>query len=186
VDRIIGIVNSKEFFTKYLTEDEDFAIMDIIRPVKFVPENTNIAALLGEMQKTHIHIAVVLDNYGRTLGMVSMEDILEELVGEIWDESDEAGYPLQEEKDGSYIVPGEANIFEVMKRIGVEFDAGDFQDLSISQFITHRMDRVPRRGDLVEIGGTKIVVRSMKSRRVKEARIRPIVKAADPQETSER
>lgn len=184
VDRIIGMVNSKEFFAKYLTEDDEFAIIDIIRPVKFVPENTNIAALLKELQKTHIHLAVVLDNFGRTLGMVSMEDILEELVGDIWDEHEEAIIPIQEEWDGSYVVPGEANIFDIMKKIGIEFDAGDFQDSTVSQFISHKMDRVPHRGDTVEVGGIKIIVRSMKSRRVKEARIR-LAKADVTQETQE-
>jgi CBS domain containing-hemolysin-like protein len=185
VDRIIGLVNSKEFFAKYLTEDEDFAIIDIIRPVKFVPENTNIAALLKELQKTHIHIAIILDNFGRTLGLVSMEDILEELVGEIWDEKDEEGIPIVEEKDGSYIVPGEANICEVMKRIGIDFNAGDCKDSSISQFITETIDRVPHKGDVVDFEGTKIIVRSMKSRRVKEARIRPGKKDINPQESEE-
>jgi len=175
VDRIIGLINSKEFFAMCLTDDDDdFDIMDMIRPVKFVPENTNIAALLKELQKTHIHIAIVLDNFGRTLGLVSMEDILEELVGDIWDEHDEAGYPIQEDKNGSFIVPGEANIFEVMKKIGAEFDAGDFQDNSVSQYITHKMDRVPRKGDVIEAGTADIIVRSMKSRRVKEVRIFPV------------
>ncbi|MCL2149210.1 MAG: hemolysin family protein [Methanomassiliicoccaceae archaeon] len=179
VDRIIGSVNSKDFFARYFTDD-DFTIDDIIRPVKFVPENTSIAALLTDLQRSHIHIAIVLDNFGRTLGLVSMEDILEELVGDIWDESDEAGYPVHEEKDGTYTVPGEANIFDVMKNIGAEFDAGDFPDHSVSQYITHMTDGVPRRGDTVDAGGARITVRSMKSRRVKEARISPVRKDPRP------
>ncbi|MCL2032658.1 MAG: hemolysin family protein [Methanomassiliicoccaceae archaeon] len=184
VDRIIGLVHSKDFFSKYLADD-DFTIGDIIRPVKFVPENVSIANLLTELQRSHIHIAIVLDNFGRTLGLASMEDILEELVGDIWDESDVAGYPVHEEKDGSFIVPGEANIFDVMKKIGVEFDAGDFQDHTVSQFISHNKDGVPRKGDVIETGGARIIVRSMKSRRVKEVRIWPVRKDDLPQETQE-
>ncbi|MCL2295898.1 MAG: hemolysin family protein [Methanomassiliicoccaceae archaeon] len=170
VDRIIGAVHTKDFFPKYL-KDEDFIIEDIIIPVKFVPENTSIATLLNDMQKAHTHMAIVLDNFGRTLGLVTMEDILEELVGDIWDESDEAGYPIHEEKDGSFTVPGEANIFDVMKRIGVEFDAGDFVGQSISEFMSQKIEGIPRRGDTVNLGNFKIVVRSMKSRRIKEAKI---------------
>ncbi|MDR0508800.1 MAG: hemolysin family protein [Candidatus Methanoplasma sp.] len=174
VDRIIGAVHTKDFFSRYV-RDENFTIEDVIMPVKFVPENTNIATLLSDMQKTHIQIAIVLDNFGRTLGLVTMEDILEELVGDIWDESDEAVYPINEEKDGGFTVPGEANIFEVMKRLGLEFIAGDFHGQSISAFISQAIDGIPKRGDAVDLGNSKIVVRSMKSRRVKEARIYPIM-----------
>ena len=173
VDRIIGAVHTKDFFSKYV-RGEDFTIGDILMPVKFIPENTSIATLLNEMQKAHIHMAVVLDNFGRTLGLVTMEDILEELVGDIWDESDEAGYPIHEERDGSFTVPGEANLLDVMKKVGVEIDAGEFQDLSVSAFVSREIDGVPKRGDTVYLGKSRIVVRSMKSRRIKEARIFPV------------
>jgi CBS domain containing-hemolysin-like protein len=133
------------------------------------------------MQKSHIHIAIVLDSIGRTIGLVSTEDILEELVGDIWDEHEEAGYPVHEDKNGSFIVPGDAILSEVMKKIGIEFEAGDYQDNSISQFITHRIDRVPRRGDVVDAGTSKIIVRSMKSRRVREVRIVPVRTESSPE-----
>jgi len=184
VDRIIGAVHSKDFFSKYTT-GEKFTLEDIMMPVKFVPESTSIAALLSELQKTHLHMAIVLDNFGRTLGLVTMEDILEELVGDIWDESDEAGYPIQEEKDGSFTVPGEANIFDVMKSMGVEFDAGDFEGQSVSEFVSHKIERIPKKGDRIDLSGSRMIVRSMKSRRVKEVRIFLIKEAAVPQETQE-
>ena len=184
LDRIIGAVHSKDFFSKYV-QGEKFTVEDVMMPVKFVPENTSIAALLSDLQKTHIHLAVVLDNFGRTLGLVSMEDILEELVGEIWDESDEAGHPIHEEKDGSFTVPGEANIYDVMKELGVEFDAGGFQDHTVSAFISYKLDRVPRRGDPLDLGNFKMTVRSMKSRRVKEARIYLVKEDVTPWGTQE-
>ena len=172
VDRIIGAVHSKDFFAKCI-RNEPFTLEDIMMPVKFVPENTSIAALLSDLQKAHIHMAVVLDNFGRTLGLVTMEDVLEELVGDIWDESDEAGYPIHEEKDGSFTVPGEASMSDVMERIGIEFDTGDSQGQSVSEFISGRIDGVPRKGDTLELNGSRITIRSMKSRRIKEARIYP-------------
>lgn len=183
MDRIIGAVYAKDFYSHFV-ESRDFTIEEIMRPVKFVPENTSIATLLNDLQKSHIHLAIVLDNFGRTLGLVSMEDILEELVGDIWDESDEAMYPITEEKDGSFTVPGEANIFDVMARIGIEFEPGDFEDHSVSAFICHRIERIPRRGDIIETDNARLIVRSMKSRRVKEARIFPI-KREVTQETPE-
>jgi CBS domain containing-hemolysin-like protein len=181
IDRIIGAVHSKDFFYKYI-EGEDIILEDMIRPVKFVGEDMIIATLLSDLQKSHIHVAIVVDGDGRTLGMVTMEDILEELVGEIWDERDEAVHPIHEERDGSFTVPGEANIFEVMKRIGMDFNPGDFQDHSVSAFISHNMDRVPKKGDMIDMGESKIIVRSMKSRRVREARILPVKKEVSPQE----
>lgn len=184
LDRIIGSVYSKDFFFKYV-EGEEFTINDIIRPVKFVPENTSIATLLNDLQKSRIHLAIVLDNFGRTLGLVSMEDVLEELVGDIWDESDVVGYPIVEERDGSFTVPGESNIFDVMEKIGARFEPGDFEGHSVSAFFAHSIDRVPRRGDVVQAGGSKLVVRSMKSRRVKEARIYLIKEDPELQENSE-
>jgi len=173
IDRIIGAVHSKDFFPKYVDGD-DFEISEIIRPVKFVPENTSIATLLSDLQKSKIHMAVVLDNFGGTLGLVSLEDVLEELVGDIWDESDEVNYPVIEDRDGSFIVLGEANIFNVMGNLGLEFNKEDFEEGgTVSAFMHHSLNGIPRKGDLVDLRTMRIVVKSMKGRRIKEARIIP-------------
>jgi len=172
IDRIIGAVHSKDFFSRYV-DDNSVQIPDIIRPVKFVPENTSIATLLNDLQKAKIHMAIVLDNFGGTLGLVSLEDVLEELVGDIWDESDEVSYPIIEDKDGSFVVLGEANIFQTMERINLEFDAGDFEETKVSSFVSHNIDGIPRKGDVVELRNMNVIVKSTKGRRVKEARIVP-------------
>ena len=172
IDRIVGAVHSKDFFSRYV-DDNSVQILDIIRPVKFVPENTSIATLLNDLQKAKIHMAIVLDNFGGTLGLVSLEDVLEELVGDIWDESDEVSYPIIEDKDGSFIVLGEANIFQAMERINLEFDAGDFEETKVSSFVSHNIDGIPRKGDVVELRNMNVIVKSTKGRRVKEARIVP-------------
>ena len=113
IDRVVGVVSAKDFFNR-CSDDEGVKLTDIIRPVRFVPESTNIATLLNDLQKSKVHMAVVLDTYGGTLGIVSLEDILEELVGEIWDESDDIQYSMVRESDGSYSVLGETNIYDVM------------------------------------------------------------------------
>lgn len=184
LDRVVGAIYLKDFFSKYI-EGDDFRIEDIMRPVRFVPENTSIATLLSDLQKSHMQLAVVIDEFGKTIGLVSMEDILEELVGDIWDESDVAIYPITKEKDGSFTVQGEANIYDVMKRINISFDPSGFEGHSVSSFISDSLDRVPRKGDIVDTGSAKIAVRSMKSRRVKEARIFPVKAEVNPQETQE-
>lgn len=178
IDRIVGAVYAKDFYAKYVN-DMDFSLVDMVRPVKFVPENTSIATLLNDLQKTKIHMAVVLDNFGGTVGIVCLEDILEELVGDIWDENDEVEYPVVKESDGSYTVLGEANIFDVMKEIGIEFRPPEgFDSTSVSGFIHFMLEKIPKKGDSIEMDNVTIVVKSMKSRRIKEAGFIP-VKSSD-------
>ncbi|MCK9322368.1 MAG: hemolysin family protein [Candidatus Methanomethylophilaceae archaeon] len=173
IDRIVGAIYSKDFYSRYIN-NEDFKLTDIIRPVKFVPGNTSIATLLTDLQKTKIHMAIVLDNFGGTVGIVCMEDILEELVGDIWDENDEVKYPVVKEKDASYTVLGEANIFDVMKELKLEFNPGeDLDTYSVSGFIHHKSERIPKEGDSIELDNVTIVVKSMKGRRIREAKFIP-------------
>jgi CBS domain containing-hemolysin-like protein len=172
VDRIIGAVYAKDFYRRYI-DGKDFVISDILRPVRFVPETTSIATLQGNLQKAKVHMAVVLDNFGGTLGIVTMEDILEELVGEIWDEDDEVQYEMVKEDDGSYTVMGEANIYDIMDELGLSFHPIDFQSHSVSGYIHHVLERIPKVGDVIETESATIIVKSMKSRRIKEAKIIP-------------
>ncbi|MBO6084229.1 MAG: HlyC/CorC family transporter [Candidatus Methanomethylophilaceae archaeon] len=91
VDQIVGVVYSKDFYQKYLNPGNDQRIGDIIRRVRFIPESTTVAKALAEIQRSSVQMLVVIDDYGGTVGMVSLEDVLEELVGEIWDEDEEMG-----------------------------------------------------------------------------------------------
>ncbi|MDR3205822.1 MAG: hemolysin family protein [Candidatus Methanoplasma sp.] len=183
IDRIVGAVNSKDFFFSYVNGTQ-FELKDIIRTVKFVPETASIATLLGDLQKASAQLAVVLDNFGGTVGIVTMEDVIEELVGDIWDENDEVEHPVTKEEDGSYTVLGEANIFDAMEQIGLPFDPDGFHAHSVSGFIHHRLERIPQVGDVIETDNATILVKSMKSRRIKEAKIIPDRDRGDAQETS--
>jgi putative hemolysin len=171
IDRIIGVVSVKDFLKSM--DNETVRMSDIIRPVKFVPEATNIAVLLNDLQKSKIHTAIVLDNYGGTLGLISLEDILEELVGEIWDESDEVLYSIVKEGDGTFTVTGEANIFDLADQMGVRFDPEDYTDHSVSGYIHYKLGKIPVKGDVIENDSMKIVVRSVKNRRIREVSVRP-------------
>ena len=170
IDHIIGAVYSKDFYARYVN-GESFKLTDIIRPVKFVPESTSIATLLSDLQKTKIHIAVVLDNFGGTVGIVCLEDILEELVGDIWDENDEVAYPMVKEDDGTYTVLGEADLFDILEELGMQLEPTE--DLpkgsSVSAFIHYKLEKIPKKGDKIDMDDFSIIVKSMKSRRIKEA-----------------
>ncbi len=104
IDHIVGIIYQKDFYRYVYHKDKEIA--EIIRPALFVPQNKKIGALLKELQSRKVHIAVVLDEYGGTAGIITLEDILEELVGEIWDEYDEVSAEIEKKSETEYVVAG--------------------------------------------------------------------------------
>ncbi len=172
VDNIVGMVNSKEYFTakhRGLPCDID----GLMIPVRYIPETMSVSVLLRDFQRSRIHMAVILDSFGGTKGIVTLEDIVEELIGDIWDESDEIHEDLIQESDGSYRIRGGANIFDVMEKIDIKFDPEGYEDWSVSGYVFHKLKRTPRPGDSIDTGHARIIVRSMDGRRVRECGIRP-------------
>lgn len=167
IDRIVGTVFFKDFFMKY-SVDPHVNVADIIRPVKFVPKEASIDRVMRELQKAKLHMAVVLDEYGGTYGLVTMEDILEELVGDIWDESDVVKQTYVKESDDQYMVLGDANIFDITDTLGIRFDPGDYDSVTVGGYIGYRLEKVPSVGDRVDCPHMSLIVRSIRSRRVKE------------------
>lgn len=167
IDNIIGVAYAKEFYNNSFM-DVPFEIKDIVRPVKYVPESMSIATILKDFQKSKIHMAVVLDSYGGTMGIVTMEDLLEELVGDIWDESDEVQQDIMRVSDDRINVKGVANIYDVMETLDLRFDPEEYEDYSVTGYITYKLGRAPARGDVVEMPGATVTVRSVKGRRVME------------------
>ncbi|MCQ2079989.1 MAG: hemolysin family protein [archaeon] len=167
VDRIIGAVFFKDFFMKYSTR-KNFRIADLIRPVRFVPRDESLDDVMNELQKSKLHMAIVLDEYGGTFGLVTMEDILEELVGEIWDESDDVKRAFVRESENVYVVLGDANISDVMNDLGLMFDPEECTSPIVAGYIGYKLGRMPVVGDRVECRDVTIIVRSIRSRRVRE------------------
>lgn len=164
IDNIIGVAYAKEYYSRNF-RGEAFTVRGLIKPLKYVPETTSIAEVFSEFQRSKIHMAVVLDSYGGTMGIVSLEDILEELVGEIWDESDDIEQDMSKQEDGSWIVKGTANIYDVMERLGEEFEPEDYEDYSVMGYLMYSLDRPPQKGDVVTNGRAEITVRTVKGRR---------------------
>ena len=166
IDNIVGVIHQKDFYVGHgITEK---SIEEIITPVIFVMRHEKISSLLRQLQKANTHMAVVLDEYGGTYGIITMEDILEELVGEIWDEHDEVVDSFHKISDSVYRVDGNVDLHEVCDFFHVKTDS---EMTSFSGWIMELMDHIPAVGESVEYMGLKIVVTAIESHRVVEAEI---------------
>ncbi|MDR0334656.1 MAG: hemolysin family protein, partial [Methanomassiliicoccaceae archaeon] len=170
IDQIIGVIYGKDFYNRFV-DSAKMKVEDAMRPVKFVPESMKISVLLKDLQRSKMHMAVVIDEFGGTVGIVTLEDIIEELIGEIWDESDEVEHDLTENPDGSYIALGGANINDVMEGAEIKFDLGDYEGHTIGGFLLHKFGRIPAVNDTIELENARITVRSVKKRRIREVMI---------------
>ncbi len=177
IDKIIGVVYSKDFFARYFLVGRDESIRPIVRRVRFIPESTTLAKALDEIQRSTVQMLVVVDDYGGTVGIVALEDILEELVGEIWDESDEIQHDIVSDADGGFTVIGDADISDLMEEIGLRIPLGDYDGTTVGGFIQYRLQKPPIAGDTVREGRLELTVTSVRNRRVR------LVKATvDPEE----
>ncbi len=183
IDHVIGAIFIKDFFTHYVAS-KPFRLTDIIRPVKFVPESAGLDTVLNDLQKAKLHLAIVLDEYGGTVGMVTLEDILEELVGDIWDESDTVRYPIVKENDGTYTVLGDASIREVMEKFGQPFDGDGFDSGTVGGYIYYRSERIPQVGDEITVGKVRMIVKVIRNRRIRE--VTAVVTEDQPAEEPEK
>lgn len=182
IDDIIGVVYAKEYYAKE-HKGEPCGIQDIMKPVKYVPESMRASELLSDFQRTKVHMAVILDSYGGTIGIITLEDVLEALVGEIWDESDEIQEDIVSNTDGSLTVKGSASVFDVMETLGRDFSLGGYDEHSVTGYIMYRIGRPPLAGDEVDTDGVVFRVTSVDGHRVKECRV--VDHRAPPDESAE-
>jgi putative hemolysin len=169
LDNILGFVFVKDLI---LLEDPttlDKSILALLRPAHFVPETKPVTDLLREFQRQRVQSAMVVDEYGGTAGLVSLEDLIEELVGEIRDEYDVEAEPVVEEGRGSYVFGGNVDIDEVVDRLKVPIEREGFE--TVGGFLLSRLGRVPGAGESFEIDGLKVVVVDAERRRIRKVRI---------------
>ena len=168
IDHIVGIIYHKDFHNYVYHTDKELS--DIVRPVLFVPKTKKIGVLLKELQQKKSHIAVVLDEYGGTVGIITLEDILEELVGEIWDEHDEVSQDIEIKSEGECIVSGNANLEKVFEYLQLEID-DEIDALTVNGWLMDQLGRVPEMGDKVEYHNFEITVIEMDDKRIEKVRI---------------
>ena len=148
IDNVIGLLYYKDFFSWEHEENAD--IIEILKPVIFVSKTQKINDLLKELQEKQMHMAIVMDEYGSTAGLVTLEDILEEIVGDIWDEHDEKVEEIKEDGEGRYIVSGRANISKLFDLL--EIDA-EIEAVTVNGWALDVLGRLPEIGDKFEDRG---------------------------------
>lgn len=166
VDRIIGVIHEKEFYR--LVNNKMTSIREIIKDVLYITPNKKISSLLRDLQQAKSHMAIVVDEYGGTEGLVTLEDIIEELVGDIWDEHDEILDYFKQIDENKYIVSCNADLEDMIEYLNLEFDY-EYNDVStVNGFILKHFDKIPDVGDTIVIDNIKVTVTKAESKRVNE------------------
>ena len=177
IDNIIGFINQKDYY-RYVVEGQQ-SMSDIIKPMPLIPPTTNISKLMRNLQQQHTQIALIIDEYGGTFGIITLEDILEELVGEIWDEHDNEIPEIIRSNDDEYIVLGTANLNDVFEYFNKECDS-DF--VSLNGWLSEKLERIPCVNDTVTYDNLVFTVLKANMRRAIEVKI---VKLSEAEEKTE-
>ncbi len=180
IDHIIGIIHVKDAFKVLqegkLNDKPVKSVKRIIREVKFIPETRNIDSLFRSMQALKNHIVIVIDEYGQTSGLIAMEDILEEIVGNILDEYDEDKELILEKGEDTYEIDGLTHLDELEERFGISFEEEEFETLN--GFLISRLERIPNDDDLFDMdyGGYHFKVLSIENKVIKRVLVSKLKK----------
>ncbi len=170
LDNVIGVVNIRELVREYQygEGDDEVDLGDVIEPTLHVPESKNVDELLREMREERLHIVIVIDEFGTTEGLVTIEDLTEEIVGEILEGEEEV--PIELVDDDTALVKGEVNIDEVNERLGIDLPEGEEFE-TIAGFIFNRAGRLVEQGEVIDFDGLEIRVEQVENTRILKARI---------------
>ena len=171
IDNIIGILSIRKFIKTYLREGEKTDLRALLDEPYFIHGSTNIDALLPIMSKRRINMAVVTDNYGGTLGIVTVEDILEELVGEIWDEDDVVEEPYTSLGDGAWDCTAEMAVSDVFELLEKDEEDDEFTNKLLGEWAYEQFDLIPRVGDSFTYDDICVTVTEMRNNRILRLRV---------------
>lgn len=169
IDDIVGILNIKDIIFLSDEEIQNFNIKNYVREAFFTYEFKKITQLLEEMKKEKTQMAIVVDEYGGTAGLLTIEDLVEVIVGDIDDEYDEEEEEIVKVSDNEYLVEGSTKISDVNEQIGINFESDEFD--SIGGFIIGYLKRIPEENELIEVGNVKFSVESIDKNRINKIRI---------------
>lgn len=178
IDDIVGLVIVKDLLPVLAAGRAPHSVAEVMRPIDAIPETKRVSDLLREMQASRTHLALVVDEYGGTAGLVTIEDLLEELVGEIVDEYDEDESMIVEREDGTWTVDGRLPVEDLAEMLAVELPDDEWD--TVGGLVLGLAGRVPREGEVFDVGELTASVTRVQGRRVSEVRVRRRMSAGDP------
>ena len=167
IDNIIGVLHQKDFYDEEGITSK--SVKDLMTAPIFILSTEKIDDVLRKLQKKKSHIAVVVDEYGGTTGIVTMEDILEELVGEIWDEHDEVLLDYKKLSDNTYLVNCTMNLDDFIRKF--EIEDNEYESVSLGGWIAEKMGRLPENGESLDYSNLRITVKSVENRRITQIEV---------------
>lgn len=171
IDNITGVIHEKDFYQIYFKKSNK-SIKDILQKVIYTNENVKVSNVLRQLQAAKSHMAVVVDEYGGTQGIITMEDILEELVGEIYDEHDEIIEYFKKLNSNDYLINCDAHIDDLFDYLGIKTDENEIQDFNtVSGWVIDKMDKIPEVGESFTYKNLLVVVTDADEKEVKEVKI---------------
>ena len=170
IDQIVGIVHAFDL----LSADPGAPLRPLIRTAYYVPETKLVDDLLQEMQRGRVQMAIVVDEYGGVVGIVTVEDLLEEIVGEIEDEYDEEPPPLRRLADGSYIIDARMEVDRLNEELGIQLPEGEYETLG--GFLLAILQKIPDAGEEAQYGGMRFLITESDTRSILKVRMRPAVR----------
>jgi putative hemolysin len=170
LDNIVGLVVVKDLIQRADELEGGHLVSEIMRPASFVPETKRVTDLLREFQQRRVQLAIVVDEYGGTAGLVTVEDVVEELVGEIRDEYDSEADPIVQENEATYVVSAKVATSEIVDRLNVDIEDGAFE--TVGGYVLARVGRVPAVGETFSFDGLEVEIMEAERRRIHKVRIR--------------
>ena len=170
MDQIVGLVYAKDLLRNWGANDETLMLSEVMRTPYFIPETKRIEDLLVYFRTRRVHMAIVVDEYGGTSGLITIEDLLEEIVGDIQDEYDLEVPSVQPQEDGTLLVDAKAKVEELEEYYGIEIPREKFD--TVGGYLFHLLGNVPKTGEKITDNGLVLIVEESDERKVVKVRIR--------------
>lgn len=180
IDNVIGILHEKDFYYAYYNNAKD--VRALLKPIQYTSSHVKISELLRQLQSSKTHMAVVLDEYGGTAGIITMEDILEELVGEIYDEHDEVREYYHKVDDNTYLVEGDCDLGEMFELFDMEEIDDEYDVNTVSGWVIQNMKRIPHEGDVFVANDLFVTIMDADEKLVKNIKVQMLIKKEETEE----
>ena len=183
IDNVIGLIHERDFFNGYVNGEKE--IGHLVQEIVFTTEYTRISTLLKQLQKNKIHMAAVSDEYGGLVGIVTLEDILEELVGEIWDEHDQEEVLFGKINEDEYWVDGKCNLFDFFALYEMEDEADKYESNTVGGWVTEKFGEIPPIGQVILAKGLEIKIVKATKQKVLKVRSKRSDETPDDEEEND-